>query len=197
MRKNTQIAQALLTQLLAAVRRDRANRYSLFTPWTLPRLAENVPDYHGTLIEIAASVVTVRPYNGDVNDGCTLAPDWIGAWRPVVAACFHDPWYEEMDAMAADWKWPVSRVRALGDRIFYGILLQVAPWWIARIYYRAVRAFGGIAHFIMRQAAPLLVVAVLLGLAGCAGCTGPATPWEDPDAPVAMPDYEQTAGGNQ
>ena len=184
-------ASILISGLLSAIRRDRANRYALRKPWTLPRLADPVPDYAGKLIRIQDRVVTVHPYAGDVNDGCTLVPDYIGAWRPVVGAVFHDPWYLEMDAMAAAWGWPVARVRRLGDRVFYAILVHVSSTGLARIYYRGVRMFGGLAHF-FGQRMPLVVALLLLGSAGCSGCIGPGQPFEDP-SDLTLPDYDQTA----
>lgn len=187
------IGQLVLQKLLEGVRQDRANRYALIKPWRLPRLSESVPDYPGDLIEIQGGVVTVRPYSGDVNDGCTLAPDRIGVYKTVIGAIFHDPWYLEMETMAACWgpDWSVRRVRKLGDRIFYGILVLVAPTWIARTYYRFVRLIGGVAHFVMQLSA-ILVVASICG-AGCSGCASPDSPFEDPST-FTPPEYEQTAG---
>lgn len=182
----------LVNALLTAIQLDRANRYALLSPWTLPKLAEAIPDYEDDLFLIRDSVITVKPYSGNVCDGATLAPDRIGSWQPVIGAIFHDPWYERSDAMAVAWGWPAGAVRKLGDRIFYGILLEVTPGWLARIYYRAVRVFGGIAHFVMQAAAVAIILSICC--AGCSGCTGPDSPWDDPSGFV-LPEYEQTAGG--
>ena len=188
------IAQQLLQRIIRAVREDQANRYALREPWTLPRLTERIPDYEGKLIVIRDSVITVQPYSGDVSDGCTLAPDRIGAWRPVIGAIFHDPWYLEMRAISRHWgpPWTLGRVRRLGDQVFYGILIIVTPSWIARTYYRFVRVIGGVAHFTMQIVAVASVVAICC--AGCAGCDAPESPFEDPND-FNLPDYEQTAGG--
>ena len=186
------LAQEIIKRLVAAVRQDRANRYSLIKPWVLPKLTEYLPDYDGPLIYIRDSIITVLPYKGDVNDGCTLAPDRVGPWRTVIGACFHDPWYLELEAISAAWGWKVSRVRLLGDQIFFGILAIIAPTWLARTYFYTVRAIGGVAHTILRLTTCLVIISIMSS--GCSGCANPESPFEDPGT-FTLPDYEQTAGG--
>ncbi len=181
------IRAQIITSLVQAVRRDRANRYTLLAPWALPRLAIDVPDYDGDLIRIRNRVVTVLPYDTEsaVCDGATLAPDRIGPWRMVIGTLLHDPWYIEMHHMAARWNWPLKRVRRLGDLVFYGILAEIGPTWLARLYYRAVRIFGGIFHGLGR----IFAIALLaLCVAGCDGCASPGPIFEDP-SDLTIPDY--------
>lgn len=191
-----QIGQLVVSELVKAIRRDRANRYSLRAPWRLPRLVESIPNYSGLYFHINDGVITTLPYDGDVCDGCTLAPDKIGPWRPVIAAIFHDPWYLEALRMSRAWgsEWPVRRVRAVGDHVFYGILSLVTPGVIARTYYWAVYRFGKWSRA-MRHATAIVIVIAMFS-AGCSGCASPDSPFEDPGEFV-LPDYEQTAGGNQ
>jgi len=176
----------ILDGLRKAYKRDRANRYSLNTPWTLPRLAEEVPDYHGPRVTIEDSVPTIQPYAG--SDGCTLSPDRVGRWILVEAALAHDALTEEQDLIAAAWGWEVARVRELADNMFYGLACARAPCWLARIYWRGIRAFGGIAHAVCRVGTVCLIAALLC--AGCAGCVGPVNPFA-PGQPVTPADYEQ------
>lgn len=152
-----------------AIRADRANAYGLDAPWTLPKLGGDLkrldlmpPDYSGPAFHIAGGVITELPFAADPRecDGCTLAPDWWpkswGGIRAYVGAIFHDRWYRAMEDMARAWGWEVSRVRKLGDVVFANILRSLAKtlhgWQrvkaevACRVYYRSVRAFGGVGH---------------------------------------------------
>ena len=174
----------LVKALKKAWRKDRDHRYRLNQPWSLPRLVEPVPDYHGRYVTIEDSVITVQP--SDICDGATLAPDKVGRWILVEAALAHDALYAELDAIAAAWGWPLSRVRKWADDVFYGVAVMRAPHWLARLYWRGIRAGGGIAHAVGR----LLAVCVLCGLtAGCGGCSTPTDPFGG--QPIDTPDYER------
>ncbi len=195
-----------------AVKADRANAYGLDAPWTLPRLGGDLkkldlvpPDYFDGAWHIQDGVVTELPFPVDraLCDGCTLSPDfWPKSWgglKAYVGALFHDRWYLSMEAMAAAWGWPESKVRKLGDIIFGNILRSLAKtlhgWQRVkaeigcRVYYRSVRAFGGVGHAAYRRfEAKILALGAAgsLALGGCAGCAVPSA-WDDPDATVEIP----------
>ena len=195
-----------------AIRADRANAYGLDAPWTLPKLGGELkrldlmpPDYFGPGFHIAGGVITELPFpvSRALCDGCTLSPDyWPKSWgelRAYIGAIFHDRWYREMEDMARAWGWEVSRVRKLGDIIFANILRSLAKrlrgWQRVkaeigcRVYYRSVRAFGGVGHAAYRRfEAKILALGAAgsLALGGCAGCAIPCA-WEDPDATVEIP----------
>lgn len=155
-----------------------------------------------------SAVITVLPWELDSRecDGCTLAPDSWGDLRLYVAALFHDRWYLSMDAIAARWGWPVKRVRRLGDIVFATLIRSLAtglPWasrqrarLAAWLYYRGVRAFGGVAHDIMKDTsspgggggisphsstslAPVALAGLLLFAAGCSGGCRLPNAWDD------------------
>lgn len=211
-----------------AIRADRANAYGLDAPWTLPKLGGDLkrldlmpPDYSGPAFHIAGGVITELPFAADPRecDGCTLAPDWWpkswGGIRAYVGAIFHDRWYRAMEDMARAWGWEVSRVRKLGDVVFANILRSLAKtlhgWQrvkaevACRVYYRSVRAFGGVGHAAYKRfegskvsgskvsgskvpGSKVLALALAgsLALGGCAGCAVPLA-WDDPDAEVQIP----------
>lgn len=171
---------ALVKAIKKAWRKDRDHRYRLNQPWSLPRLVEPVPDYHGRYVTIEDSVITVQP--SDVCDGATLAPDKVGRWLLIEAALAHDALYAELDAIAEAWGWPLSKVRRWADDVFYGVAIMRAPHWLARLYWRGIRAGGGIAHAVGRLLALLVLAAVVAGCGGCSTPTDPFGPgeWEDP-----------------
>ena len=177
-------AGALVKALKKAWKRDRDHRYRLKQPWSLPPLTEPVPDYHGRYVAIEDSVITVQP--SDICDGATLAPDNVGRWVLIEAALAHDAIYSELDQIAKAWGWPRARVRRWADDVFYGIAILRAPHWLARLYWRGIRAGGGIAHAVGRLAA----LALLCGMvAGCGGCNTPVDPFGG--QPADKPDYER------
>jgi hypothetical protein len=70
--------------------------------------------------------------------------------------------------------------------VFYGVAIMRAPHWLARLYWRGIRAFGGIAHAVGR----LTAIALLCGLAaGCGGCATPVDPFDGQE--INEPDYER------
>jgi len=177
----------------AAYARDRANRYALLAPWTftVDCAKEGVAPfrYSGPLIgtepaDGALMRVTVKPYTAEsgVCDGCSLSPDLRGCRE---AALFHDPWYLELEAMAAETGIPAADLRRLGDDIFGALCRALgAPGPVARLYHAAVRWFGGIAHG--RLGAAIAALALALA-AGCAGIP------DILDGPVPPPSYERAA----
>lgn len=108
--------------------------------------------------------ITVLPWqglDGAECDGCTMAPDTWGDLKLYVAALFHDRWYLSMYAIAREWGWAEDKVRYLGDIVLASIIRSLAaglPFWsrlraraAAFLYYKACRAFGGIAHRVMQS----------------------------------------------
>ncbi len=176
--------------LYKAIQKDQANRYSLLKDWTLPRLALTVQDYQGKLIVVKDSTITVRAYSGSTCNGCTLSPDEIGRWKPVIGALFHDPWYAELFEIAKAWGWSEALVRKLGDEIFACILVATGtPRWLARAYLTGLRAGGGIVRWINGL---LGVTLLAMMFSGCSGC---AIPNHFNDQPVTPPQYQETTNG--
>ena len=128
-----------------------------------------------------------------------MSPDTWGDLKLYVAALFHDRWYLSMYAIAREWGWAEDKVRYLGDIVLASIIRSLAaglPFWsrlraraAAFLYFKACRAFGGIAHSIMQSGSggdPLhggvscLAGALFLSvlLSGCSGCAVPNA-WDD------------------
>ncbi len=184
MAMKSKILHAVIAWAKRQYRKDRDHFYVLKKPWTLPPLAFKLPAYRGRHIEINGNLITIK--QGKFCDGATMAPDRIGEWSMIEASLFHDAAYGELEEIAAAWGWRVSEVRAWADWIFAAVGTRHAPSWMARVYFRGVRAFGGIAHFI-GKAALVLVLAATIG--GCGGCALP-DPFE-PGAPYTPPEYER------
>lgn len=184
--------EAILSALVMAIRKDRANRYRLMHDWTLPRLTIDVPDFENSYFTIRDRVITVKAYApGYESDGCTLSPDKIGNWFPVFGAFFHDPWYASIDEIAQAWGWKPSAVRKLGDELFACILVATGtPRWIARFYLTGLRAFGGIVRWFSATFALVLIALTLT--AGCSGC---AIPGYFDDKPITPPTYQEAKDG--
>ena len=104
------IASTAGKAVLDAFRKDRDHRYRLNQPWSLPRLVEPVPDYHGRYVTIEDSVITVQP--SDICDGATLAPDKVGRWLLIEAALAHDALYAELDQIAKEWAKTITELDA-------------------------------------------------------------------------------------
>ena len=183
-------------KIQAAYERDKSARYGLREPLVLPGVkcrAVGVAPFawDGPLVRVDPDetgetvTITVRPYSADsgVCDGCSLAPDLRGC---IEAALFHDPWYAEMDAMAAGTGVPIADIRRLGDAVFGALCAAYgAPGPIARVYYTAVRWFGSVFHRARKRLSLALAVAAAFALAGCSGCLSiPDILGGDPDTPA-------------
>lgn len=205
---------------LPALSRDRLAPLGLFPP-----------DVATDAFDIVDGVVTVLAYptSSENCDGCSLAPDELpktfGGIKFLVGALFHDAWYRDLEVLTYFFRlaepaepglkagWTTKKVRKLGDMIFAGVLNALVEQeltgfqkWLGRqwvkVYYWAVRVFGGLYHKpsqafaptavrpAVRPAVRVLVIALSLSVsvAGCGGCAAPQ-PFADPSA-LTMPKYE-------
>lgn len=120
-------------------------------------------------------------------DGSSLAPDKVGSWNTIKAALGHDAGYEHLEEIAEAWGWKVEDVRWLFDAMFGNLLnaeterqttvvMRVAGNALTRVYYWAVRRFGGFYHAV-KQRAPVFLALMLL--AGCLAIPDVFEPSED------------------
>ena len=135
-------------------------------------------------------------------DGSSLAPDEIGSWKTIKAALGHDAGYEHLEEIAEAWGWTTEEVRWLFDAMFGNLLhaeterqknavMRVAGNALEKIYYWAVRRFGGFYHSV-KQAAPALLAVLLV--AGCLAIPDVFEPSEDqPEVAEAKPTAEVVA----
>ena len=194
------VATAIFDLARKAYRRDKANRYGLLEPWTLPPLLRDLPAYDGPHVRFAPlgggrSSLTIKPYAGDSNvcDGATFFPD---SPRGVLAAAIaHDPLDLEIPAIAAAWGWTESAVRELADEILSTIMLRErAHKLVARIVFNGVWYLGGAYRWVRSVLPAAVLVLAAATMAGCSGCLSPPD-LSDPEAPYAPPVYEKTAQG--
>ena len=187
----------------AELRKDKANRYSLKSDWTLPVVKKPLRDFENEAFEIVTdgkvSVITVKAFDSTKEenhcDGASCAPDvFLGVdFRP--GACFHDRWYEYFEELAEALGLTLKECRKLGDEIFASINyaengMSFKVKVVNTIYFRAVRLFGGFYHSAKRGGkAVLAVVLMALCLSGCAGCVG--TIFDDDGAGYTPPDLEK------
>ena len=200
---NTALAAAFkyLPKVIEYAKADLAKRYSLLEDWEI-RLKEAVPaPYSSGKFDIHGRVVRVLRYISDADnatcDGNTLVPEEVLGIPTEIGSLFHDPAYDEIEAIAAAFGWSVAKTRKWADTIYGNILLQLArreqsrkarvlgtAW--AHVSYAGVRVLGGLAHWAYRVFG-VAVLAVLLG-GGCSGCMSEIV--DSFDDPV----YEQTEG---
>ena len=194
------IGKAALKAFLAALERDRKNRYVLNADFTLPALREPVPYYEDDAVKLDGKFVTIKAFSGkDDCDGNTLAPD---KWKGKLLFGFipHDRIYSRMEKIAAAWGVDVADVRAWADDLYYAIMdAQGVPRWVSWTYFQGIRKGGGLYHgkggSPLRALLRLLSVAVLAGMiAGCGqGCaTPPENFFENPED-LTEPDVTKTA----
>ena len=201
---NTALVAAFkyLPKVIEYAKDDLAKRYSLLEDWEI-RLKEAVPaPYSSSKFDIHGRIVRVIHYISDADnatcDGNTLVPEEVLGIPTEIGSLFHDPAYDEIEAIAAAFGWSVAKTRKWADTIYGNILLQLArreqsrkarvlgtAW--AHVSYAGVRVLGGLAHWAYRVFG-VAVLAVLLG-GGCSGCMSEIV--DSFDDPV----YEQTEGG--
>ena len=200
---NTALAAAFkyLPKVIEYAREDLGKRYSLLEDWEI-RLKEDVPaPYSSSKFDIHGRIVRVLRYISDADnatcDGNTLVPEEVLGIPTEIGSLFHDPAYDEIEAIAAAFGWSVAKTRKWADTIYGNILLQLArrqegrvariggtAW--AHVSYAGVRVLGGLAHWAYRVFG-VAVLATMIG--GCDGCMSEIV--DDFDDPV----YEQTEGG--
>lgn len=121
--------------------------------------------------------VVAEPY----CDGATLAPDRALGMDLAPGYIPHDAIYESFLDFLADpaWAaagWTEEALRALADIVLGKMIGREERKagrrpFLSRLFYGAVRRFGGIYHRHFGRAARMaLVAAACAGLAGCAGC---------------------------
>lgn len=131
-------------------------------------------------------------------DGSSLAPDEIGSWKTIKAALGHDAGYEHLEEIAEAWGWTTEEVRWLFDAMFGNLLhaeterqknavMRVAGNAFEKIYYWAVRRFGGFYHSV-KQAAPALLALLLV-----AGCLAIPDVFEPSDEQPEVAESQQVA----
>lgn len=200
---NTALAAAFkyLPKVIEYAKADLGKRYSLLEDWEI-RLKEAVPaPYSSSKFDIHGRIVRVIHYISDADnaicDGNTLVPEEVLGIPTEIGSLFHDPAYDEIEAIAAAFGWSVAKTRKWVDTIYGNILLQLArrqegrvariggaAW--AHVSYAGVRVLGGLAHWAYRVFG-VFVLAVMIG--GCDGCMSEIV--DGFDDPV----YEQTEGG--
>lgn len=200
---NTALAATFkyLPKVIEYAKADLGKRYSLLEDWEI-RLKEDVPaPYSSGKFDIHGRIVRVLHYFSDADnatcDGNTLVPEEVLGIPTEIGSLFHDPAYDEIEAIAEAFGWSVGKTRKWADTIYGNILLQLArreegrvariggaAW--AHVSYAGVRVLGGIAHWAYRVFG-VAVLATMIG--GCSGCMSEIV--DSFDDPV----YEQTEGG--
>ena len=210
--KDKQIAKAaalaVAKKTKAAIRRDRDHRVRLLESFVVGKLPETfrghkMATWESEKVRIDESrILTILPDAPDAEpqcDGATFAPDKIAGIDIAPAYIPHDALYGDLDAMAADarWRdlgWTRRDLRALFDMVLGAMIRREEdregrrPHWISRLYYGAVRVFGGIYHAAARTLGLILLAALAAGWAG--GCTGIPDGFEPGDAdPVYVVEF--------
>ena len=150
-------------------RKDRDHYVRLLEPYTVGRFLIDIPDFDCELFTISDGTLTLKPAGERHCDGATFAPDKIGGRDFASGYIAHDYWYEMLDEMAADPAFvaaglDIGKLREIGDAMLAAQIKLKSGLW-ARVYYRAVRMFGGLFRRL-----GLASVLVALALSGCAGC---------------------------
>lgn len=185
------IGKAALKAFLAALKKDRNNRYILNADFTLPALRVAVPYFEDDAVKFDGKIITIKKFAGKNDcDGNTLSPD---KWKGKLLFGFipHDIIYPRMEAIAKAWGVPVADVRLWVDGLYYSIMdAQGVPRLVSRLYYGGVRNFGGLWRS-LKGAIAIAIIAAMIG--GCGGCaTPPENFFEDPGE-LKDPDVTKTA----
>jgi len=129
---NTALAATFkyLPKVIEYAKDDLGKRYSLLEDWEI-RLKEDVPaPYSSSKFDIHGRIVRVIHYISDADhatcDGNTLVPEEVLGIPTEIGSLFHDPAYDEIEAIAAAFGWSVGKTRKWADTIYGNILLQLA-----------------------------------------------------------------------
>lgn len=182
-KKVTTAAIAIMSE---AIRADRDHTCELMQDYVVGKFDEKVlgkyvPDYECEAFDISNRLLTIHKGFNDC-DGATFAPDRliIDIAKGYIP---HDAGYAAIEQMAADPRWIAngwteSEIRKLWDIVLGQCLdcaAQKEKGWrktvsslVARVYYRAVRLFGGLFH----KSAKIIIILFLLSLL-LSGCSIP------------------------
>lgn len=177
------VAGAAIVIMNEAIRADRDHQCELTADYVVGKFDEKVlgkyvPDYECEAFDISNGLLTIHKGFNDC-DGATFAPDKliIDIAKGYIP---HDAGYAAIEQMAADPRWIAngwteSEIRKLWDIVLGQCLdhsakqqsgwRKVAASIVARVYYRAVRLFGGIFHKSAKII--LLIFLISLLLTGC------------------------------
>ena len=154
-------------------KKDRDHYVRLLEPYTVGRFLIDVPDFDCALFTLQGGTLTLKPAEAKHCDGATLAPDKIGGTDFAGAYIAHDFWYEAIKDMAKDERFmeagfDADKLQEIGDAILAAQMAVKSRFW-ARVYYWAVRTFGGLARRLQSVGIVAFFAALLLS-SGCAGC---------------------------
>jgi len=194
------------------VARDQANRYSLLTDWHLPKTKcefwGGSGVYESELFRIEPVGVeqrvriTIKAYHStkehNVCDGASLSPD--SPKGVLDAAIMHDPAYyqgedglREFERIALFCGVKAKVVRKWFDELF-GTIVEAAGGkrWVARTYYRGIRAGYPVYNFFRPLIKLVFVLAFCALLSGCGGGCQSYEYLFDRDEPYVGPQVEKT-----
>lgn len=180
------VTGAAIVIMNEAIRADRDHQCELTADYVVGKFDEKVldkfvPDYECAAFDISNGLLTIHKGFNDC-DGATFAPDKliIDIAKGYIP---HDAGYAAIEQMAADPRWIAngwteSEIRKLWDIVLGQCLdhsaKQQSGWRkaaasiVARVYYRAVRLFGGIFH----KSAKIILLIFLMSLL-LTGCSIP------------------------
>ena len=180
------VVGAAIVIMNEAIRADRDHTCELMQDYVVGRfnkkvLGKYVPDYECEAFDITNGMLTIHKGFSDC-DGATFAPDKliIDIAKGYIP---HDAGYAAIEKMAADPRWIAngwteSEIRKLWDIVLGQCLdysankqqgwRKAASKLVARVYYHAVRLFGGIFH----KSAKFIIILFLLSLL-ISGCSIP------------------------
>ncbi|MBR1835966.1 MAG: hypothetical protein IJ783_01635 [Kiritimatiellae bacterium] len=182
-------AAAAAKKVKAAYTRDRDHRVRLLAPFVVGQFPETFRGHEFATWESDKVVIdenrvlTILPDPPDAEpqcDGATFAPDKIAGLDIAPAYIPHDALYGDLDAIASDsrWRslgWTRRDLRAAFDMVLGAMIRREEDragkglHWVSRLYWRAVRLFGGIYHAAARVVVVAGLSALALGWAG--GCS--------------------------
>lgn len=182
----------VLKKVADLIEEDHSHRVIIKKTYTAGRFLDPIPpDYKCKDFSIRNGKFRVYKTGKrtPIVDGASCAPDKIGSIDIANAYIVHDLMYYHLEDIAEKWDWDPDKVRELADACLGNAIAHEGGFLanvISRVYYSAVRVFGGFYHGVRK----LFVITVLvLGMAaitgGCFGCAAPLVFEVDQDA-----DYE-------